>query len=206
MIAKTPLIFFLGLSLHLGAGECNVMRTVPVRLFNDAAVPPKMMIAAQNEAAWVLRSLCVEIEWVRSPSTQAPSTQAPSTQGLDIRIIATPLPHSTSTFALGMTTLNPERGKSATVFFSRVRETRRQHLSLIRLDVLLGCVLAHEIGHLLLSTTAHSPDGVMAAHFGEDEVLRAAQRRLVFTRSDRETFSRSQIAHRIYDATIAARR
>ena len=144
MIAKTLLIFFLGLSFHLGAGECNVMCTVPVRLFNDAAVPSKMVIAAQNEAAWVLRSLCVEIEWVRSPSTQAPSTQAPSTQApltqaLDIRIIATPLPYSTSAFALGMTMLNVERGNRATVFFSRVRETRRQYSSLIRL---MSCLAA----------------------------------------------------------------
>lgn len=198
MIARTSLIFFLflGLSLHLRAAECNVIRTVPVRLFNDAAVPPKIMIAAQNEAAWVLRSLCVKIEWFRSPLAQA----------LEIRVIPAPLPHSTSEFALGMTTLNPEGGNRATVFFSRVRETRRPYFSPIRLDVLLGCVLAHEIGHMLLSTTAHSPEGVMVAHFGEDEVFSAAQGRLVFTRSDRETFSRSQIAHPIYDVTIAARR
>jgi hypothetical protein len=196
MIAKVPLIFVLGLSLHLGAMECDAIRTIPVRLFIDAAAPPKIVLAAQNEAAWVLRSLCVEIEWVRSPSTQA----------LEIRIIAAPLPHSTSALALGLTTLNPKHNARATVFFSRVRETWLPYSSLIRLDVLLGCVIAHEIGHMLLSTTAHSSDGVMVAHFGKNEVLRAAQRRLLFTRFDRETFSRSQITPRIYDSTIAAKR
>src|SRR5690242_6352734 len=112
MIYKTPLLCFFGLSLQLGAAECNVMRTVPIRLLNDAAVTPRVVIAAQNEAAWILRSLWVEIEWVRSPSTKA----------LEIRIIAAPLRQNTTPFALGMTILNVKYGNRATVFFSRVRE------------------------------------------------------------------------------------
>lgn len=190
MIYKTPLLFFFGLSLHLGAAECNVMRTVPIRLFNDAAVTPRVVIAAQSEATWILRSLCVEIEWVQSPSPKA----------LEIFIIAAPLRQSTTPFALGMTILNTEYGSRATVFLSRVssgvREASRSYLSTIRLHVLLGCVLAHEIGHMLLNTNAHAPAGVMIAAFGEPELLRAEQRRLIFTPSDREIFLR-QIARRI---------
>lgn len=63
MIPKTPLLLFLGLSLQLGATECGVLRTVPIRLINDAAVKPKVMIAPQQEAAYVLESLCVQVEW-----------------------------------------------------------------------------------------------------------------------------------------------
>jgi len=115
---------------------------------------------------------------------------------LEIFIVAAPLRQSTTPFALGMTILNVEYGNRATVFFSRVREASRSYFSTIRLHVLLGCVLAHEIGHMLLNTTAHSAAGVMVAEFRGLEMLRAEQHHLIFTRSDREVFVLSQLARR----------
>jgi hypothetical protein len=42
---------------------------------------------------------------------------------------------------------------------------------------------------MLLNSNAHSPEGIMRANFGDAEMQKASQRRLIFTRSDREMFS-----------------
>jgi hypothetical protein len=49
-----------------------------------------------------------------------------------------------------------------------------------RRAAILAHVLVHEIGHLLMRTTAHSPDGVMKAHWSNADQTRMAYRPLPF--------------------------
>jgi hypothetical protein len=186
MLLKIPLVFLLGLSLHLGAAECDVIHTVPIRLIDEAAVPPKVVVAAEREAAYILKSLCVDVEWAAESVTNA----------LEMRITVAPLGPEITNRSLGITFLDADRGNRGTIFLSRVRAVEEPYASRIGMGRLLGCVLAHEIGHLLLNSRAHSPEGVMIAYFGEAEISRAAQRRLTFTHADREMFLRTQIARR----------
>jgi hypothetical protein len=176
MLLKMPLVLLFGLSLPLGATECNVIRTVPIRLINEAAVQPKLVTAAEREAAYILKSLCVDLDWAAGPSTKA----------LEMHITVAPLGPEITNRCLGITFLDAARGNRGTIFLSRVYALQAPYASRIGMGRLLGCVLAHEIGHLLLNSRAHSPEGVMIAHFGEAEVFQAAQRRLTFTRADRE--------------------
>ena len=48
----------------------------------------------------------------------------------------------------------------------------------------LAHVLAHEIGHLLMRTTGHSPDGVMKAHWTNSDFQRMTFRPLPFLPDD----------------------
>jgi hypothetical protein len=52
---------------------------------------------------------------------------------------------------------------------------------------LLGHAMAHEIGHVLIRTTEHSPDGIMKARWGKADYQRAAMGLLEFTPSQRAT-------------------
>ena len=45
---------------------------------------------------------------------------------------------------------------------------------------LLGCVLAHEIGHLLLGSKSHAVSGIMSAHWSGEELRRISEQGLVF--------------------------
>jgi hypothetical protein len=179
MLLKTLLLFSFGLSLQLAAAGCDTLRTVSIRLINDAAVNPRVMIAARQEAAYVLKTLCVQVEWTASPSTQA----------LEMHMVVEPLSAGITDRALGITVLDALRGNRGAVFLARVRAMEEPYASRIGLGRLLGCVLAHEIGHMLLNSNAHSPEGIMIAHFGDAEVQKAVQRHLTFTRSNREMFS-----------------
>jgi hypothetical protein len=52
-------------------------------------------------------------------------------------------------------------------------------------DELLGCVIAHELGHLLLGP-GHVPGGVMQAHWSGNELDALRQRRLKFNHTQKE--------------------
>ena len=178
MLLKTLLLFSFGLSLPLRAADCEVVRAIPIRLINDAAINPRVMVAARQEAAYVLKSLCVQVEWTTN-----------SSPALEMRMIVGPLSAGITDRALGLTIFPPDHRNRGAVFLSRVSAMEQTYGYLIDLGRLLGCVLAHEIGHMLLNTNAHSPEGIMIAHFGNAEIQKAVQRQLLFTRSNREMFS-----------------
>jgi hypothetical protein len=46
---------------------------------------------------------------------------------------------------------------------------------------LLGCVIAHELGHLLLGTASHSPAGLMSGVWQDAELQQAVRHNLLFT-------------------------
>jgi hypothetical protein len=55
------------------------------------------------------------------------------------------------------------------------------------LPVILGSVLAHELGHLLLGLNSHSATGIMRAAWGPEELHSAAMGRMGFTASQVRT-------------------
>ena len=75
--------------------------------------------------------------------------------------------------------------KIAYAFYDRVEEFALER----GLDTAttVGCVMAHEIGHLLLGRHSHSRAGMMRAVWGQDEVLRIAAGDLAFNESEAKT-------------------
>ena len=61
----------------------------------------------------------------------------------------------------------------AAVFYTRALETAQQGPA--ALDQLLGYAIAHEVGHLLLRSTAHSDWGIMRAVWGPEELKQISQ-------------------------------
>jgi hypothetical protein len=48
-------------------------------------------------------------------------------------------------------------------------------------STILGAAMAHELGHLLFNSNAHSSDGIMIASFGYKQIVRAIRGELLFT-------------------------
>jgi hypothetical protein len=159
-------------TLPAAAEICRELRPVPVYLPVAVPIDAGVLAAAREEAAWILRSLCVAIEWSAAESPGA----------LLVRILPRPLTADPTPDALGLAM--PTLGRGA-VFLSRVREKVEANPGRVGLPILLGCVLAHEIGHLLLGTVGHAKEGIMSADFQKRELEKAAQRQLVFTAADR---------------------
>jgi hypothetical protein len=68
-------------------------------------------------------------------------------------------------------------GYYAYAFYDRVQRIAEEHgLG----HALLGNVLAHEVGHLLLGSKSHSVSGIMAAHWNGEELRRVSEGTMFF--------------------------
>jgi hypothetical protein len=110
-----------------------------------------------------------------SDPASAHCRQDPSPVAIRIRIVANP-----TRFIAGTDgeTMGYTAGDLVTIYFSRVNELA------IRADLdsdeVLGCVIAHELGHVLLGPN-HTPTGIMSVSWGEDvEAKLIRQRALGF--------------------------
>ena len=54
----------------------------------------------------------------------------------------------------------------------------------VALASVLGCGIAHELGHLLLQSQEHAAGGVMCAQWGNQELVDAARNNLIFTAAE----------------------
>jgi hypothetical protein len=164
-----------------------------VKLFNDGLVSRKLLHSAAGDAAWILKSACVELLWVPcapvSRSNMAPCT-APA-GALELHILPTPPTNDFRDDTMGIAILRPDPGDHAAVFVSRVRETATRNPGLADVKDIMGAVMAHEIGHLLLHSNSHSSAGVMSADFRQTDLIRASQRQLIFAPEERDTIQRN---------------
>jgi len=79
-------------------------------------------------------------------------------------------------------------GVFATIYVDRVE--RMSERAETDVALLLGRAIAHELGHLLLGTNAHSPSGLMRAHWTETDVRRNLLSDWILSKKDAEAIRR----------------
>jgi hypothetical protein len=175
---------------------CTEWARLPVKLFNDARVGNEVLHPAKEEAAFLLKSICVEVTWVPcrvvSRSNLTPC-EAPL-RAIELHILSNPVTNDFGEDTLGIAIPRFGSGDHAGVFLSRVRQKAAQNVGIIDVPDLLGYVMVHEIGHLLLHSTAHSSEGLMRADLRQADLKKAAQRQLKFTPEQGEAIHRNAVA------------
>jgi len=137
---------------------------VIARLYNTAQVPA----ATRDDAlAVATRALAggVDVVWRSCDLPQACGAVL-TTGELVIRLVRTRTEGRNSrVFALGdaLIDIGAGAGVFATIYVDRVEQMAE--ISEIDREVLLGRAIAHELGHLLLMTTAHTSSGLMRAQW-----------------------------------------
>jgi hypothetical protein len=154
--------------------------TVIVRY--PAALPEASIVGAERPAARIFEKAGVPVRWRNCPELNGafpdPSCAGPLTP-TDLVVHIAAHPHKATDAVFGTAFLNPEGGVYADVFLDRVLGLREQDRS-ISLPRLLGCVLAHEIGHLLLGEHSHSRNGLMQAQWQFEQLRKIARGNLLF--------------------------
>jgi hypothetical protein len=195
MARNIALVLLFGLRLAQCAA-CTAWDPLPVKLFNDAAVGDEVFQPAKEQAAWLLKSICVDVTWVPclvvSQSNLTPC-EAP-VRAIELHILSSPATNDFGEETLGIAMPHLGSRDHAGVFLSRVRQTVASNVGIIDVPELLGCVMAHEIGHLLLHSTLHSSEGIMRADFRSADLKKAAQRQLKFTPEQRDAIHRNALA------------
>ncbi|MGD0871010.1 MAG: matrixin family metalloprotease [Bryobacteraceae bacterium] len=168
------------------AGACyGAQEQVAVVIFDEAGVPAAVLKSAADTAREAFREVGVDTKWSVCRVSENPSehcTLPPAGTYLQAKVVPPALEHGLeSREALGYA-VSPkgERGVVSYAFYEPVKkfaEGDGQSVSLV-----LGYVMAHEIGHLL--GMKHSPSGIMKPQFDRRDLRDAASGFLHFTAPD----------------------
>lgn len=143
-----------------------------VRLYNTSGIPDAEMVSARRAADSILRDIWPDVVFRYCGARVSPEPRIdPCDDSLKpsevvVRVIKAPAFNTTlHPDAYGVTYVVKEtnRGWLATVFPDRID----QAASRVGMDrgTLLGLVMAHEVGHLLLGTSYHGATGLMVAEW-----------------------------------------
>ena len=162
-------------------------QVVRVRIYNYASVSPATLAGAEAAASHVLLQAGVRVEWaecllVQNAPRKDPTCDLPVTPlDLQLRILDEAMARRvrTTSESLGYAVLAEGFDSIAAVYFHRAVELEKR--SLADRQAILGSMLAHEIGHLLLKETAHSGAGIMQAQWGDGDLKLIGKGRLWFT-------------------------
>jgi hypothetical protein len=170
----TGLVMCAGLNgLHTAAAQTPIQPVVQVHIIDGAEVPEDTLERAQSEATYVFRLSGITLVWVDAKGCQ--------NSCLTVRIVVQAISaKSRNPHMLGVAPSTEEaRGINVWIFYPRVR-AYSSDLG-IHASTLLGHVMAHEMGHLLLPLGAHSLTGIMRAEWDPAQVRNATRGRLTFT-------------------------
>lgn len=155
-----------------------------VRVINAARVDENTLSIALDRARLIFRDAGVRAAWVRCPARSIPAVNPAEcsmihVSTLILRITSQPATGSVSRNALGFAVTSQGGSVYATVFRDRVLALAQS--GRYSEAVLLGHAKAHELGHLLLNSSTHARYGLMAAHWRDIELDRAAVGLLQFS-------------------------
>jgi hypothetical protein len=194
------LVLAVGLTISgRGEAEDSKMRSeIAVHVYNYARVNQETLAEAEKVAAGIFGKAGVEIRWVEvqcssgaKPATQNERTSV-SRSYIQLDILTHEmfdrlgLPHDVMGAALGA----GPNGKYAYVSYSRAdalflgelsTQGRGIPHSLASRGQILGHAFAHEMGHILLNTTNHSPSGIMRGVWDFRDLNDASSGQLLFS-------------------------
>jgi hypothetical protein len=158
--------------------------TVKVSVYNDVGLSPGLIPELEKVATRIFLQAGVNLEWLScglpsaSDAQRAICTDSVFPTHLHLRLIGHPVHWHGD--ALGVSYLAEDGvGFQADVFCDRVTELQSE--SQVDPTILLGVVAAHELGHLLLGTSSHSPTGLMRGNWHRDDLFRAVKGSLLFS-------------------------
>jgi hypothetical protein len=180
MIRKSVAVFALML------GEAVISRAdsdveVVVRILDAQMVRGSLLFQAKSIAGSILASAGIRVRWDRHQTVPEPVQEGcaadRSTTIIVVRFVEK-APAGFSIGALAAATPFKNGGVGIEVFVDRLKPI----LDLSpRPEILLGHVLAHEIGHKLLRTDGHSSTGLMKAHWSHMEIAGMTLKPMKFT-------------------------
>jgi hypothetical protein len=154
--------------------------TIVIQLANLSGAPAPIVRDAQQAVAEILADIDVAVEWRQASGSRPGGSRV-------VRL--TMLPYEGGVLrshdgpVMGTAARTDQGTALAWVYYQRVIEEADHHL--VPPARLLACVIAHEIGHLVLDSPGHEPDGLMRAVWNAADFRRASIGRLRFATAAR---------------------
>ncbi len=162
--------------------------SLTVSAFNDAGVEPSVWSQAQSRATEIMQRSGISLTWLDcgSPANLKPDSNCSSLSyptHLSVRVVPKLSPVRGDIFGQSFQNTAGE-GNYALVYYAGINAFRGA--TTVPTGELLGCVIAHELGHLLLGTASHSPTGLMSAVWQDLQLQQALRGDLLFTGDEGE--------------------
>ena len=158
---------------------------VTVRVYRFGGPSLALQERALIEAERVLRTASVEVRWQECTEETLSPACAASLGPFEflLRFVGGPARRGESPATLGDAIVIPRsKGVLATVYLDRASHLAESAHA--RVEVVLGRVVAHEIGHLLMRTPGHPRHGLMRSNWTVDELRRNHAADWAFTVED----------------------
>jgi len=180
----------------------NEPATITIGVYDYTRAKPDVLLKAERSAAAILLKAGVEAVWLAclsghgSPKNPVCAAPADPTH-LTLLIVPDCMSKHLGAVhddALGFAEVSMGLSRTAWVLYERVRDfALKQQLTDERL---LGAVIAHELGHLLLGENAHAAAGLMHGYWPRPELLAIEFGQLVFSDTESRRIQRGVAARR----------
>jgi hypothetical protein len=193
--APAPVGLSRGVLAEAKAAAVTVWTDVTVRVYDAAGLLETDARAALELARSTLSAAAIDVTWERCSRQAGSRCETPmAPRDLALRIVR---PASTGSYRgavpLGEALIDAQarRGVLATIYLDRVEWMARA--AGVAPHALLGRAIAHELGHLLLASNAHSTRGLMRPLWSQDEIRTDRVRDWAFTARDIVALSASRL-------------
>ncbi|MGH9544595.1 MAG: hypothetical protein ACRD23_05205 [Terriglobales bacterium] len=158
------------------ASETTSGAAITVLVFNFRQAPAETLVKAEKEAGRILEQGGVPVTWRDCPTGNEPCRKGPG-RVFFLAMMAGPVQNKFLDTISGYALLPAHL---ATVYYDYLPRMPGGKGNQNDTALVLGCVIAHELGHLLLGAHGHSFGGIMQAHWGIEQTQRALMSQLSF--------------------------
>jgi hypothetical protein len=175
----TAIVSFL-LWASIAGAQSDEAGRLKVMVLDSAGLSPAVLRRAENESARIFRDAGIDILWINCLKRGEAETCHHVLEANEFMLHIVPRGNTRTDLVFGEAFLGEDgSGKYADVFFDRIKAGSGPP----ELDTaqLLGAVAAHELGHLLLGSRAHSHAGIMQPVWERECLRRIWMGSLLFT-------------------------
>jgi hypothetical protein len=156
---------------------------IRVRVNDYAQVSPATLSGAEREAARIIGKAGLRTDWLNCPvkstleAAQDPCREPLQPMDIVLRLIPQPQnnKYDDSVFGFAVVPI------VASVYVNYAVEKAKRDNAEFEIPMVLGNVIAHEIGHLLLGLNSHSGSGIMQKRWQPHQLRQAVTGNLLFT-------------------------
>lgn len=217
---KRLLVSLLLIAPAMGLHAANPATAIAVYTYNFGEVPGDVLVRATQEVSRIYNRAGIALEWVDCPTRPGLEEQYPrciyavASPRLELRLLSRAIAErmglDPTVFGVALHGQNGRLGSTAYAVIGAEIELW-QGCNLDR-GAVLGHLMAHELGHLLLGERSHAVGGIMGVPWGTVELTDLAAGLLLFTpqqarRMQAQIGRREELAWRVAQAsalTLAA--
>ena len=162
--------------------------TITVVVCDKVGLAPEMFRAARDNARKVFENADTDLIWLDSEGDRTPTKflrtsfegcVLPSGDIDFLAVISRESPKGSPPGMLGLSIPTPTSPQRIYVLYDQVKKVVSGVLD-VEGPTLVGHVVAHELGHILLAESGHTPSGIMSTGWRYDHLTQAAQGLLRF--------------------------